>query len=75
MMDDPVAKASSISTKRNSFVFHKISSSQKRERCIMQIDAAERYSNRKSRSDTPSRLFMLMREKPSSSATRSRLSG
>ena len=55
--------------KENSFEFHKISSSQKRLKCIIQIDSADASSITKSRSDTPSMEFKVTESKPSSSAT------
>ena len=67
-MLEPVAKLSSITAVENSLVLHRISSSQKRLRCIIRMLAAERKERRKSRSLTPSSALSVRREKPSSSA-------
>ena len=75
MMEEPVAKPSSSSMNWNSALAQRITSSQKRERCIMEMAALERYSSRKSRSATPSSELFVIWEKPSNSRTRSRLSG
>ncbi|MNJ75636.1 hypothetical protein D3C77_727600 [compost metagenome] len=53
----PVQNASSSSTKRNSVLLHMTSSSLKRDKCIIRIDASARNSRMKSRSLTASKLF------------------
>ena len=54
---DPVVMQSDISTKPNSGVLQRTSSSERRERCEPIRAAAERNSTTKSRSDTASREF------------------
>ena len=68
MMDEPVVKASSSSMNLNSQLHHKIISSLKRERCIMQVAMALHSSMQKSRSDTPSMELPHGAAKPSCSA-------
>ena len=68
MMLEPVEKASSSSINWNSQEHHSTSSSQKRDRCTMMREAPKAISAQKSRSETPSRLFWLIWEKPSSFA-------
>ena len=68
MMLEPVEKASSSSMNWNSQEHHSTSSSQKRDRCTMMREASKAISAQKSRSETPSRLFWLIWEKPSSFA-------
>ena len=75
MMDEPVVKPSSSSTKRNSQLLHRISSSEKRDRCIISTAQAERNSTQKSRSDTPSMLLRATEEKPSCWASHTRSMG
>ena len=75
MMDEPVVKPSSSSTKWNSQLLQRISSSEKRLRCIISTAQADRNSTQKSRSDTPSRLFSATWEKPSCRASYTRSMG
>ena len=49
-----------------------MSSSEKRERCIIKTEAALMNSRQKSRSETPSMLFIVMPSKPSSAASKRR---
>ena len=72
---EPVANVSDNSMNLNSSLLHKISSSQKRERCIMTRAALLRYSTEKSRSLTASKLFAYGFENPSNSALRWRSIG
>ena len=55
MMEEPVQKPSERSMNLNSLVDQRISSSEKRERCIIRIEAAAMNSRAKSRSETESR--------------------
>ena len=59
----------------NSWDAHKMTSSDRREICIMKMDEAEANSIAKSLSDTPSRLFMVISVMPSFDAEYSRLRG
>ena len=75
MMDEPVVNASSSSMNLNSQLHHRIISSERRDRCIMQMEMALASSMQKSRSDTPSRLLAQGAAKPSFSAVNWRSSG
>ena len=68
MMEEPVVKASSSSTKRNSQLHQRMTSSDRRERCIMQVAMAAQSSMQKSRSETPSMELWQGAAKPSSLA-------
>ena len=59
----------------NSQLHHRIISSERRDRCIMQMEMALASSMQKSRSDTPSRLLAQGAAKPSFSAVKPRSSG
>ena len=59
----------------NSQLHHKISSSEKRERCIIKMEQSDKNSRAKSRSDTPSSELSMGFWKPSSSAVRKRSTG
>ena len=75
MMEEPVVKASDSRMKRN-WAEHQITiSSAKRDRCMAQIDDADRYSSAKSRSDTASSELAVGRLKPSASAVMKRSMG
>ena len=60
IMDEPVEKRSSNVINRNSQLHHRQISSLSRDRCIMRMDSALINSRAKSRSETPSMLFMEM---------------
>ena len=75
IMLEPVVNESSSSTKRNSHDDQRITSSEKRERCVMMSEKAERSSTQKSLSETPSMLFSEMPSKPSISAVKRRSVG
>ena len=72
MMLEPVEKRSESSMNLNSQLHHMIISSEKRERCIMQMEIALASSMQKSRSETPSSEFTIGADIPRSSAVRSR---
>ena len=73
IMLEPVEKRSESSMNLNSQLHHMIISSEKRERCIMQIEMALASSMQKSRSETPSREFAIGASMPSNSAVLPRL--
>ena len=75
VMDEPVVKPLSSSINWNSQLDHRMSSSESRDRCIMMSAQALMSSTQKSRSDTPSRLFSQMAEKPSFCASKARSVG
>ena len=75
MMLEPVVYASSSSTNLNSHDAHRMTSSARRDRCIIKIEQALRISRQKSRSDTPSRLLSVMPSKPRSLAADARSVG
>jgi len=75
MMLEPVVKLSDSRTKRNWAEDQITSSSAKRLRCMAQIDAADRNSSAKSRSEVLSRLFAVGRSKPSAAAVMCRSMG
>ncbi len=68
MIEEPVVKASDSATKPNCGVVQSTISSASRDRCTAQIEAADRASRAKSRSETPSRELAMGRSKPSASA-------
>ena len=67
----PVQKLSEIIANPNSWVDHRTSSSLRRLRCIMTIEALKRKSITKSRSLTASMLFLDIRSNPRSLAMES----
>ena len=75
MMEEPVVKPSSSSMNWNSQLDQRISSSDRRDRCIMMSAQALISSTQKSRSETPSRLFSQIEEKPSFCASQTRSVG
>ena len=68
MIEEPVQKLSDSSMKPNWAEDQMISSSEKRDRCIIRMLAAALNSMAKSRSDTASREFSAGVENPNSSA-------
>ena len=75
MMEEPVVKASSSSMNLNSQLHQRMISSDRRDRCIMQVEMAAASSMQKSRSDTPSMLLGQGAAKPSFSAVKARSRG
>jgi hypothetical protein len=69
MIEEPVQKLSDSSMNLNSLVDQRISSSEKRDRCIIKIEEAERNSKAKSRSETESRELRVMPLNPNCSLT------
>src|SRR5690606_15705398 len=68
MIDEPVVHLSDSRTNRNCAEDQITNSSAKRDRCIAVIEAADRNSSAKSRSDTESRLLAVGRSKPKAAA-------
>ncbi len=75
MIEEPVVKASDRATKPNCGVVHRTISSAIRDRCTMQMEAADRASSAKSRSDTPSRELAMGPSKPRARAVARRSMG
>ena len=75
MMLDPVENRSDMRTKRNWAEDQITSSSAKRDRCMAQMLAADRYSSAKSRSDTLSSELAVGRSNPSACAVMCRSIG
>ena len=68
MIDEPVEKESDRRTKENCGVDQMTISSASRERCVAQIEAIERNSSAKSRSETLSMELRVGSRKPSALA-------
>ena len=71
-MEEPVVKLSESSTNLNSQLHQRMTSSEKRDRCIIRMDRADSSSMAKSRSETPSMLFIQTPLKPSFFASNTR---
>ena len=75
MIEEPVENLSDNRTNENCADDQITSSSESRDRCIAQIEAAESVSRIKSRSDTASSELAIGRSNPSASAVISRSIG